>query len=135
MKRDPFIDTAILAEQTVQNAARLRDTTLQAMAQKAWWRVSQTMEPDFSLQLDLETAGVPLLNIYIPLDPANDFPTDRVQLPADKADPYTVSDAVKHVCLDGPVKTIRPEEDANPSNDILWYDNRTDELKGMIDLK
>lgn len=26
MKMDPFIDTAILAEQTVQNAARLRDT-------------------------------------------------------------------------------------------------------------
>lgn len=45
---DPFIDTAILADQTVQGAARLRNTTLQAMAQKAQWRISQTMEPDFS---------------------------------------------------------------------------------------
>ena len=93
------------------------------------------MEPDFSLQLDLETAGVPLRNIYIPLDPANDFPTVRVQLPADKADPYTISELVKHVCLDGPAAPISPEEDVNHSNDILWYDNRTDGLKGGMDLK
>lgn len=48
MKMDPFIDTAVLAEQTIKNASRLRDTTLQAMARKAWWRISQTMEPGFS---------------------------------------------------------------------------------------
>lgn len=78
---------------------------------------------------------MPLLNIYIPLDPANDFPTDRVQMPADKADPYTISDAVKHVCLDGPVTPIRSGGKANTSNDVLLYDNLTDELKGRIELK
>ena len=77
---------------------------------------------------------MPLLNILLPPG-LSDTPDVRVQLPADEADPYTISDAVKHVCLDGPVKPIRSEEDANPSNDILWYDNRTDELKGMIELK
>lgn len=135
MERDPFIDTAILAEQTIKNAARLRDTTLRALAQKAQWRISQTMEPDFRLELDLETAGVPLLDVYIPCDPANDTPTDRVQLPADKANPWTISELVKHVCLDGPVAPVRPGEEANPSNDVLLYDNLTGELKGRIELK
>lgn len=134
MKMDTFIDTAILADQTVQNAARLRDTTLRAMAQKAWWRISQTTEPDFSIQLDLETAAVPLLNIYIPLDPANDFPDVRVQLPADEADPYTISKLVVHACLDGPVEPVHPE-DANPGDAILVYDAVTDELKGRVVLK
>lgn len=129
MKIDPFVDTAIIAEQTVQNAARLRDTTLRALAHKAQWRISQTMEPDFRLELDLDTADVPLLDIYIPCGPANDTPTNRVQLPADKANPWTISELVKHVCLDGPVTPIRPDEEANPANDVLLYDNLTDELK------
>ena len=41
MKMDPFIDTAILADQAVQNSARPRDTTLRAMAQKAWGGADQ----------------------------------------------------------------------------------------------
>lgn len=132
---DPFIDTAVLAEQTIKNASRLRDETLKALASKAQWRISQTTEPDFRLELDLETASVPLLNIYIPSGPANDRPTDRVQLPADTANPWTISEFVKHVCLDGPVAPVRPGEKASTSNDVLLYDNLTDELKGRIELK
>ncbi len=78
---DSFIDTAILADQTVQNAARMRNTTLKALAQKAWWRISQTMPPDFRLELDLETATKPLLNIYTGYD-SHGFPTKRIQVPA-----------------------------------------------------
>ena len=85
--------------------------------------------------MDPDTAAVPLLDIYIPRDPASDFPTGRVQLPADQANPYVISELVKHVCLDGPVTPTRPGEEANPSNDFLLYDNLTDELKGRVELK
>lgn len=132
MNIDPLIDTAILAEQTIQNAARLRDSML---ARKANWRISQILEPDFKLDLDLDTAGVPLLDIFVKLDPATDFPTVRVQLPADKTDPYTISDLVMHACLEGPVQPIGPDDEANPAADFLLYDNLTDELKGRIELK
>lgn len=83
MKMDPFIDTAILAEQTVQNAARPRDTTLKALAQKAGWRISQTLPPDFVLRLDVETAVKPLLNVYTRYD-KHGYPTKRIQIPADE---------------------------------------------------
>lgn len=131
MKMDPFIDTAILADQTVQNAARMRDTTLKALAQKAWWRISQTMEPDFRLELDIETAIKPLLDIYIGYD-NHDCPAKRIQVPADKADPYTISELVKHVCLDGPVSPVS-KEGLEPSENVLLYDNVTDELEGRIE--
>ncbi len=113
---DPFIDTAILAQQTIDNAARLRDSALDVLARKAQWKISQTIEPDFSLTIDIdhETAGV--------------------QIPADKADVCLISDLVKHVCLDGPVEPVHPS-DTNPSDDILVYDNITGELKGRIELR
>jgi hypothetical protein len=62
MEYNEYNDTAILAEQTVQNAARLRDSVPDALSRKANWRISQIVEPDFKLALDLDTAGVPLLN-------------------------------------------------------------------------
>ena len=128
---DPFIDTAILAEQTIKNAARLRDTTLKALAQKTWWRISQTLPPDFYLVLDLDSLpGVPLLNVIIP---TNGY-TWRVQLPADKADPYAVSDLYKHVCLDGPVETVSADT-TDPAKDVLLYNETKNELEGRIELK
>lgn len=130
---DPFIDTAILAEQTVQNAARLRDTTLQAFAQKAWWGISQTLPPDFRIELDVETATKPLLDVYTRYD-KHGYPTKRIQVPADKADPYTISELVKHVCLDGPASPVS-REGLEPSENVLLYDNVTDELEGRIELK
>lgn len=135
MDIDPFIDTAILAQQTIDNAARLRDSALDALTRKAQWQISQIIEPDFSLTIDIdhETAGVPLLNIFIPLD-LSGTPAVRVQLPADKADVYLIYDLVKHVCLDGPVEPVH-SSDTNPSDDILVYDNITGELKGRIELR
>ena len=133
MKIDPFVDTAILAEQTAHNAARLRDTTLKALAQKAWWRISQTLPPDFRLALDLETAINPLLDVYTRYD-KHGYPTKRIQIPADKADPYTISELVKHVCLDGPAIPVS-REGLEPSENVLLYDNITDELEGRIELK
>lgn len=134
MGYNSFIDTAILAEQTSQNAARLRDSALQTLARKANWRISQTTPPDFELLLDIDTAPVPLLNILVPLDPGHDdAQAVRVQLPADKADPYAISRLVVHVCLDGPLTAVR-YSDTNACEDFLAYDNVTGELKGRIDL-
>ena len=134
MNVDPFIDTAILAEQTVQNAQNLRDTALKALAQKAQWRISQTTPPDFELKLDLETAAVPLLDVFA-LPDAGGFPTRRIRLPADQADPYAVSELVKYVCLDGPISASEDGEAFDPSEDVLLYDNLTDELEGKIELE
>lgn len=78
--------------------------------------------------------STPLLNILLPLG-ISDTPDVRVQLPADKADPYTISDLVVHACLEGPIKPIGPDDEANPAADFLLYDNSTDELKGKIELK
>lgn len=133
MKMDPFIDTAILADQTVRNAARLRDETLKALASKAQWRLSQIRPPDFILQLDLETAAVPLLDVYTRRD-KHGFPTKRIQIPADRANPYVISELVKYVCLDGPVIPVS-REGLEPSENVLLYDNDTDELEGRIELK
>lgn len=133
MKMDPFIDTAILAEKTVQNAARLRDTTLKALAQKAGWRISQTLPPDFVLRLDVETAVKPLLNVYTRYD-KHGYPAKRIQIPADQADPYAISDLVKYVCLDGPVRPVS-REGLELSENVLLYDNITDELEGRIELR
>lgn len=130
---DPFIDTAVLAEQTIKNAARLRDETLKALSSKAQWRISQIVPPEFRLELDVETAAKPLLDIYTRYDEQG-FPTARVQLPAHKANPYAISELVKYVCLDGPTTPLKPDE-ADPSEDILLYDNITDELEGRIELK
>lgn len=131
MNIDPFIDTATLAERTVQNAQNLRDTALKALAQKAQWRLSQTTPPDFELKLDLETAAVPLLDVFA-LPDAGGFPTRRIQIPADRANPYVIYRLLVHVALDGPISA---SEDGDPSEDVLLYDNLTDELEGRIELK
>lgn len=130
---DPFIDTAILAEQTIKNAARLRDTTLKALAQKAQWRISQTMPPDFELELDVYSADVPLLDIFA-LPDAGNFMTFRIQLPANQANPYVIYRLLVHVALDGPVERVAGDG-IDPSKDVLLYDNVTDELEGRIELK
>nr|DAF73062.1 MAG TPA: hypothetical protein [Caudoviricetes sp.] len=130
---DPFIETAILAEQTVKNAASLRDTTLKALSQKTHWRISQTLPPDFILQLDVETASKPLLDIYTRYD-KHGYPTRRIQIPADQADPYTISELVKYVCQDGSGIPVS-REGLEPSENVLLYDNDTDELEGRIELQ
>lgn len=130
---DSFIDTAILAEQTIKNAARLRDTTLKALEQKAWWRISQTLPPDFRLELDTETAIKPLLDIYTRYD-KHGYPTRRIQLPADQANPWVISELVMYVCVDGPVSPVS-REGLEFSENILLFDNDTDELEGRIELK
>lgn len=126
---DPLIDTAVLAEQTVKNASRLRDETLKALASKAQWRISQTTKPDFRLELDVETAIKPLLDIYTRQD-KHGYPAKRIQIPAD---PYVISDFVKYVCLDGPASPVS-KEGLEPSENVLLYDNVTDELEGRIEL-
>lgn len=116
MKMDPFIDTAIRAEQTVQNTARLRDTTLKALAQKAGWRISQTP-----------------LNVYTRYD-KHGYHAKRIQIPADQADPYAISELVKYVCLDGHVRPVS-REGLELSENVLLYDNIIDEPEGRIELR
>lgn len=131
MEYNAFIDTAILAEKTAKNAAELRNAALQTLARKASWRISQTTPPDFVLLIDIDTAPVPLLNVIVLA--AGDARAVRVQLPADKADPYVVSELVVRACLGGPLTAVRCG-DANACEDFLVYDNATGGLKGKISL-